>query len=221
MYTGRRDFVSSEHRPYFTINLYNSFNVIRDLFSTLFRVATILACLCPYSSIDLALLRLFDTLTRSIGMCIMVRTYFRAHHSAIISNKYLAQVRNFDTIVSMNDILAVSATYSSYSGKAARTTLVSPVQHTTSITRIYNDPSFMTIGSHEPSMSTALENAPFERGSSLAKPLNYRFRSSLVGTALPCLTRYQRIHRTGRYCRSQPSSFSSAYHRTRPRNPYL
>jgi alpha-1,3-mannosyltransferase len=47
----RRDIVSSEHKYFFAINLYNSFDIIPDLFATLFRVAAILGYHNVYVSI--------------------------------------------------------------------------------------------------------------------------------------------------------------------------
>ncbi|KAJ7178075.1 capsular associated protein [Mycena filopes] len=125
----RRDVVSSEHKYFFAINLYNSFDVIPDLFATLFRVAAILGYHNVYVSIyengstdqTKALLRMFDALTRSVGMRITIRTSTRTRGAFNHRIEYLAEVRNaafvplhelrdseneiFDTIVFMNDIL--------------------------------------------------------------------------------------------------------------------
>lgn len=117
------------HKYFFAINLYNSFDIIPDLFATLFRVAAILGYHNVFVSIyengstdqTKALLRIFDALTRSIGMRITIRTSMRTRGAFNHRIEYLAEVRNaafvplhelrdtegeyFDTIVFMNDIL--------------------------------------------------------------------------------------------------------------------
>lgn len=119
----------SEHKYFFGINLYNSFNIIPDLFATLFRVASILGYHNVYVSIyengstdqTKALLRIFDALTRSVGLRVTIRTSQRTRGAFNHRIEYLAEVRNaaigplhelrdtegeyFDTIVFMNDIL--------------------------------------------------------------------------------------------------------------------
>jgi alpha-1,3-mannosyltransferase len=117
------------HKYFFAINLYNSFDVIPDLFATLFRVAAILGYQNVFVSIyengstdqTKALLRIFDALTRSVGMRVTIRTSMRTRGAFNHRIEYLAEVRNaafvplhelrdseseyFDTIVFMNDIL--------------------------------------------------------------------------------------------------------------------
>ncbi|KAJ7845917.1 capsular associated protein [Mycena leptocephala] len=98
----RRDIVSSEHKYFFAINLYNSFDIIPDLFATLFRVAAILGYHNVYVSIyengstdqTKALLRIFDALTRSVGMRITIRTSTRTRGAFNHRIEYLAEVRN-------------------------------------------------------------------------------------------------------------------------------
>ena len=127
---GVRDLQSTEgHKYFFAINLYNSFDIIPDLFATLFRVASILGYHNVFVSIyengstdqTKALLRIFDALTRSIGMRITIRSSMRTRGAFNHRIEYLAEVRNaafvplhelrdtegeyFDTIVFMNDIL--------------------------------------------------------------------------------------------------------------------
>jgi len=126
----RRDLqASTRHKYFFAINLYNSFDVIPDLFSTLFRVAAVLGYHNVFVSIyengstdqTKALLRLFDALTRSVGMRVTIRTSMRTRGAFNHRIEYLAEVRNaafvplhelrdtesefFDTIIFMNDIL--------------------------------------------------------------------------------------------------------------------
>jgi alpha-1,3-mannosyltransferase len=126
---GRRDLVASEHKYFFAINLYNSFDVIPDLFATLFRVAAILGYHNVFVSIyengstdqTKALLRIFDALTRSVGLRVTIRTSMRQRGAFNHRIEYLAEVRNaafvplhelrdaenefFDTIIFMNDVL--------------------------------------------------------------------------------------------------------------------
>lgn len=118
-----------EHKYYFAINLYNSFDIIPDLFATLFRISAILGYHNVYVSIyengssdqTKALLRIFDALTKSVGLRVTIRTSTRTRGAFNHRIEYLAEVRNqafnplyelrdshneyFDTIVFMNDIL--------------------------------------------------------------------------------------------------------------------
>lgn len=117
------------HKYFFAINLYNSFDVIPDLFATLFRVAAVLGYHNVFVSIyengstdqTKALLRIFDALTRSVGMRVTIRTSMRTRGAFNHRIEYLAEVRNaafvplhelrdtegeyFDSIVFMNDVL--------------------------------------------------------------------------------------------------------------------
>ena len=126
----RRDLqATTGHKYFFAINLYNSFDIIPDLFATLFRVAAILGYHNVFVSIyengstdqTKALLRIFDALTRSVGMRVTIRTSMRTRGAFNHRIEYLAEVRNaafvplhelrdaeseyFDTIIFMNDIL--------------------------------------------------------------------------------------------------------------------
>lgn len=125
----RTDLQAANHKYFFAINLYNSFDVIPDIFATLFRVASILGYHNVYVSIyengssdqTKALLRIFDALTRAVGMRIIIRTSMRTRGAFNHRIEYLAEVRNaaivplhelrdnegelFDSVVFMNDIL--------------------------------------------------------------------------------------------------------------------
>jgi alpha-1,3-mannosyltransferase len=125
----RRDLSGSGHKYFFAINLYNSFDVIPDIFATLFRTASILGYQNVYVSIyengssdqTKALLRIFDALARTVGLRIIIRTSMRTRGQFNHRIEYLAEVRNaamvplhelrdnegeiFDSIVFMNDIL--------------------------------------------------------------------------------------------------------------------
>ena len=118
-----------DHKYFFAINLYNSFDVIPDLFSTLFKVSAILGFQNVYVSIyengsndqTKALLRIFDALCKSAGLRVQIRTSMRTRGNFNHRIEYLAEVRNaafvplhelrdahgelFDTIVFMNDVL--------------------------------------------------------------------------------------------------------------------
>ena len=128
-YNHRRDLSGGEHKYFFAINLYNSFDIIPDLFATLFRVSAILGYHNVFVSIyengstdqTKALLRIFDALARSIGLRVTIRTSQRTRGAFNHRIEYLAEVRNaafvplheqrnaeneyFDTIIFMNDIL--------------------------------------------------------------------------------------------------------------------
>jgi alpha-1,3-mannosyltransferase len=129
----RRDLSSTGagagHKYFFAINLYNSFDVIPDIFATLFRTASILGFQNVYVSIyengssdqTKALLRIFDALARTVGLRVIIRTSMRTRGAFNHRIEYLAEVRNaalvplhelrndegeiFDSIVFMNDIL--------------------------------------------------------------------------------------------------------------------
>ena len=125
----RHEVASLQHKYFFAINLYNSFGIIPDLFATLFRVAAVLGYHNVFVSIyengstdqTKALLRIFDALTRSVGMRITIRTSMRTRGAFNHRIEYLAEVRNaamvplhelrdsegefFDTLVFMNDVL--------------------------------------------------------------------------------------------------------------------
>lgn len=125
----RRDLAASDHKYFFAINLYNSFDIIPDLFANLFRVASILGYHNVFVSIyengstdqTKALLRIFAALTRSVGLRVTIRTSTRTRGTFNHRIEYLAEVRNealvplhelrdtegeyFDSIVFMNDVL--------------------------------------------------------------------------------------------------------------------
>ncbi|KAG8694005.1 capsular associated protein [Ceratobasidium sp. 394] len=125
----RSELAALGHKYFFAINLYNSFDVIPDLFATLFRVAAVLGYHNVFVSIyengstdqTKALLRIFDSLTRSVGMRVVIRTSMRRRGAFNHRIEYLAEVRNaamvplhelrenegevFDSVVFMNDVL--------------------------------------------------------------------------------------------------------------------
>jgi alpha-1,3-mannosyltransferase len=125
----RRQLAGQQHKYFFAINLYNSFDVMPDLFATLFRVSAVLGYHNVYVSIyengsndqTKALLRIFDALARTVGLRVIIRTSMRTRGAFNHRIEYLAEVRNaamvplhelrdtegevFDSIVFMNDIL--------------------------------------------------------------------------------------------------------------------
>ena len=125
----KRDLVKAEHKYFFAINLYNSFDVIPDLFATLFRVSAVLGYQNVFVSIyengssdqTKSLLKVFDALARTVGLRMTIRTSFRTRGQFNHRIEYLAEVRNaamtpihelrdnegevFDSIIFMNDIL--------------------------------------------------------------------------------------------------------------------
>lgn len=129
----RRDLMSrgnaDGHKYFFAINLFNSFDVIPDLFSTLFKVAAVLGYHNVFVSIyengskdqTKALLILFSALCRTVGLEVEIRQSPRSRGTFNHRIEYLAEVRNaameplreqwnkngrtFDSIVFMNDIL--------------------------------------------------------------------------------------------------------------------
>lgn len=117
------------HKYFFAINLYNSFDVIPDLFSNMFKVSAILGYHNVFVSVyengssdqTKALLRIFDALCRSVGLRVVIRTSLRTRGAFHHRIEYLAEVRNaalaplqelrdaegevFDSIIFMNDVL--------------------------------------------------------------------------------------------------------------------
>lgn len=125
----QRELSNRQHKYFFAINLYNSFDVIPDLFATMFRTAAVLGYHNCYVSIyengsndqTKALLKIFDALSRMVGLRVIIRTSMRTRGQFNHRIEYLAEVRNaamvplhelrdtenevFDTIIFMNDIL--------------------------------------------------------------------------------------------------------------------
>ncbi|KAG6816091.1 hypothetical protein H0H87_008753 [Tephrocybe sp. NHM501043] len=184
---GRKALVPSDHKYYFAINLYNSFDIIPDLFATLFRVAAILGYHNVYISIyengssdqTKALLRIFDALTRSVGIRITIRTSMRTRGAFNHRIEYLAEVRNaafvplqelrdseneyFDSIIFMNDILPcvddlLELIYQSRNNNAGITCASDYMYH-----EEIGAPVFYDNWVARDINGTALENAPFER----------------------------------------------------------
>ncbi|KAF9484275.1 capsular associated protein [Pholiota conissans] len=185
--TVRRDLAASEHKYFFAINLYNSFDVIPDLFAALFRVAAILGYHNVFVSIyengssdqTKALLRIFDALTRSVGMRVMIRTSMRTRGAFNHRIEYLAEVRNsafvplhelrdsegeyFDSIIFMNDILPciddlLELIWQSRRNNAGITCAADYMYHDE-----IQAPVFYDNWVARDINGTALENAPFER----------------------------------------------------------
>jgi len=184
--SNKRDLASSEHKYFFAINLYNSFDIIPDLFATLFRVAAILGYHNVFVSIyengstdqTKALLRIFDALTRSVGMRITIRTSMRTRGAFNHRIEYLAEVRNaafvplhelrdseseyFDTIVFMNDVLPclddlLELIWQSRRNNAGITCAADYMYHDE-----IGSPVFYDNWVARDINGTALENAPFE-----------------------------------------------------------
>ncbi|PFH45340.1 glycosyltransferase family 69 protein [Amanita thiersii Skay4041] len=181
------DFPASDHKYFFAINLYNSFDVIPDLFATLFRVAAILGYQNVYVSIyengstdqTKALLRIYDALTRSVGLRVSIRTSMRTRGAFNHRIEYLAEVRNaafgplhdlrdseneyFDTIVFMNDILPclddlLELIWQSRRNNAGITCAADYMYHEEIASPVFYD-NWVARDIN----GTALENAPFER----------------------------------------------------------
>lgn len=93
---------SNQHKYFFAINLYNSFDIIPDLFSTMFKVSSIVGFHNVFVSVyengstdqTKALLRLFDALSRSVGLRVVIRTSLRTRGAFHHRIEYLAEVRN-------------------------------------------------------------------------------------------------------------------------------
>ncbi|KAL6309500.1 capsular associated protein [Sparassis latifolia] len=181
-----RGLAPDTHKYFFAINLYNSFDVLPDLFATLFRVAAILGYHNVYVSIyengstdqTKALLRIFDALCRSSGMRVTIRTSMRTRGAFNHRIEYLAEVRNaafvplhelrdteneyFDTIIFMNDILPcvddlLELIWQSRHNNAGITCAADYMFH-----EDLNAPVFYDNWVARDINGTALENAPFE-----------------------------------------------------------
>jgi len=185
----RRDLsaTNKDHKYFFAINLYNSFDVIPDLFATLFRVASILGYHNVFVSIyengssdqTKALLRIFSALTRSVGLRVTIHTSQRTRGQFNHRIEYLAEVRNsafvplhelreseneyFDSIIFMNDILPcvddlLELIWQSRKNNAGITCAADYMYH-----EEIGAPVFYDNWVARDINGTALENAPFER----------------------------------------------------------
>ncbi|KZT00725.1 glycosyltransferase family 69 protein [Laetiporus sulphureus 93-53] len=181
-----RQLTADSHKYFFAINLYNSFDIIPDLFATLFRVAAILGYHNVYVSIyengstdqTKALLRIFDALCRSVGMRVTIRTSMRTRGAFNHRIEYLAEVRNaafvplhelrdaeneyFDTIIFMNDVLPcvddlLELIWQSRRNNAGITCAADYMYH-----EELGSPVFYDNWVARDINGTALENAPFE-----------------------------------------------------------
>ncbi|EPS96361.1 hypothetical protein FOMPIDRAFT_141386 [Fomitopsis schrenkii] len=175
-----------DHKYFFAINLYNSFDIIPDLFATLFRVAAILGYHNVYVSIyengstdqTKALLRVFDSLCRSVGLRVTIRTSMRTRGAFNHRIEYLAEVRNaafvplhelrdaeneyFDSIIFMNDVLPclddlLELIWQSRRNNAGITCAADYMYH-----EELGHPVFYDNWVARDINGTALENAPFE-----------------------------------------------------------
>jgi alpha-1,3-mannosyltransferase len=174
------------HKYFFAINLYESFDVIPDLFSTLFKTASILGYHNVMVSIyengskdqTKALLRLFDALCRSVGMRVIIRSSARTRGQFNHRIEYLAEVRNsamvplhelrdqgdyYDSIVFMNDILPcvddlLELIWQSRRQNAGITCAADYMYHDE-----IGSPVFYDNWVARDLNGTALENAPFEQ----------------------------------------------------------
>lgn len=184
----RRDLsMSKDHKYFIAINLYNSFDIIPDLFATLFRVSSILGYHNVFVSIyengsndqTKALLRIFSALTKSVGLRVTIRTSQRTRGQFNHRIEYLAEVRNsafvplhelrdseneyFDTIIFMNDILPcvddlLELIWQSRKNNAGITCAADYMYH-----EEIGAPVFYDNWVARDINGTALENAPFER----------------------------------------------------------
>lgn len=174
------------HKYFFAINLYNSFDIIPDLFATLFRVASILGYQNVYVSVyengstdqTKPLLRILKALTRSIGMRVTIHTSTRSRGTFAHRIEYLAEVRNaaivplmelrdsegeyFDTVVFMNDVLpcvddVLELIWQSRRQNAGITCAADYMFHDEIGAPVFYD-NWVTRDIN----GTALENAPFE-----------------------------------------------------------
>ncbi|KAF8335285.1 glycosyltransferase family 69 protein [Amanita rubescens] len=119
----------SDHKYYFAINLYNSFDIIPTYLPLFLESPSVLGFQNVYVSIyengstdqTKALLRIFDALTKSVGLRVAIRTSMRTRGAFNHRIEYLAEIRNaafgplhdlrdseneyFETIIFMNDVL--------------------------------------------------------------------------------------------------------------------
>ncbi|TFY57791.1 hypothetical protein EVJ58_g6816 [Rhodofomes roseus] len=182
----QRGLTPDTHKYFFAINLYNSFDIIPDLFATLFRVAAILGYNNVYVSIyengstdqTKALLRVFDGLCRSVGLRVTIRTSMRTRGAFNHRIEYLAEVRNaafvplhelrdaeneyFDSIIFMNDVLPcvddlLELIWQSRRNNAGITCAADYMYH-----EELGHPVFYDNWVARDINGTALENAPFE-----------------------------------------------------------
>ncbi|KAF8330785.1 cryptococcal mannosyltransferase 1-domain-containing protein [Cantharellus anzutake] len=176
-----------QHKYFIAINLYNSFDIIPDAFATLFRVAAILGYENVFVSIyengstdqTKALLRTFESLTKTVGMRVVIRASMRTRGQFNHRIEYLAEVRNaalrplhelrdaegeiFDTIIFMNDVLPcvddiLELIWQSRRQNAAITCAADYMFH-----EQIGAPVFYDNWVARDINGTALENAPFER----------------------------------------------------------
>ena len=200
--TVRRDLTQNKHKYFFAINLYNSFDVIPDVFATLFRVSAILGFDNVFVSIyengssdqTKALLKIFDALSMAVGLRVTISTSMRRRGQFNHRIEYLAEVRNsamvplhqlrddqgevFDSIVFMNDILPcvddlLELIWQSRKQNAGITCAADYMYHDD-----IGAPVFYDNWVARDINGTALENAPFEQIFHHTDS-NYRFQRHL------------------------------------------
>lgn len=176
-----------QHKYFFAINLYNSFDVIPDLFATLFRTAAVLGYHNVFVSIyengstdqTKALLKIMDALARTVGLRVVIRSSMRTRGAFNHRIEYLAEVRTsamlplhelrdnegevFDSIVFMNDILPcvddiLELIWQSRRQNAGITCAADYMYHDD-----IGSPVFYDNWVARDINGTALENAPFEQ----------------------------------------------------------
>lgn len=175
------------HKYFFAINLYNSFDIIPDLFSTMFKVSAILGYQNCFVSVyengskdqTKALLRIFDALARAVGLRVVIRTSLRRRGAFNHRIEYLAEVRNaalaplqelreadgevFDSVIFQNDVLpcvddVLELIWQSRRQNAGITCGADYIFHAE-----IGQPVFYDNWVSRDMNGTALENAPFEQ----------------------------------------------------------
>ncbi|GAA98254.1 glycosyltransferase family 69 protein [Mixia osmundae IAM 14324] len=196
------DMTRDGHKYFFAINLYNSFDIIPDLFSTMLKISAILGYHNVFISVyengskdqTKALLRLFDAVARSVGLRVVIRTSLRTRGAFNHRIEYLAEVRNaalaplaelreaegevFDSVIFMNDVLPclddlMELVWQSRRQNAGITCGADYIFHDD-----LGSPVFYDNWVARDTNGTALENAPFEMVFK-APESNWRFQRHL------------------------------------------
>jgi alpha-1,3-mannosyltransferase len=101
-YLEKRSLTEHQHKYFFAITLYNSFDIIPDLFSTLLRVCSILGfnnvliSVYENGSTDQtkSLLKLFEIISQAVGLRMVIRTSPRTRGAFHHQIEYMAEIRN-------------------------------------------------------------------------------------------------------------------------------
>jgi alpha-1,3-mannosyltransferase len=183
-----RDYSSLQdgHKYFIALNLYNSKDIIPDLFSTMIKVSSILGFQNVFVSVyengsndqTKALLHIFDSLAKAVGLRMVIRTSLRTRGAFNHRIEYLAEVRNaalaplqelrdatgevFDSIIFQNDVLpcvddVLELIWQSRRQNAGITCGADYIYH-----EEINQPVFYDNWVSRDMNGTALENAPFE-----------------------------------------------------------